>query len=186
MGVSLVQSTATWLQFPLVDRTTGDPLLGIPSNEVEVWYAKAGSLVMVQKVLVDVVDPNDPQPGENYVHVGDGVYAVLFTNLNLDTLGSFTWIAKQSGIAVQDFQQHSEVDTVGLGEGFIATIDSIQSGLTALSTAVDDGFTAVGVTLADIQVSLVTLTSKIDAVQATINSVEGEIPSGITGSTVAP
>ncbi len=176
MGITHEQNIDAWVRFPLTDRATGDPIPGIPANEVEVWYAKNGAFNFTPLSLVE---------GEsaNYIHIGDGVYAVLFIGSILDTLGPFTWIAKQSEIAEQDFQQHTEVDVVGRGDGYIDTINSIQTDVISLTTAVSDGFDGVAGALTDAQTSLALIISKVDALQASVDAIEGEIPSGITGST---
>jgi flagellin-like hook-associated protein FlgL len=176
----LVQNTETWVQFTLRDRTTNDPILGIPANEVDFFYKKHDALAFTAKALVDVVDNSDPQPGENFAHVGYGVYAVLFTAANLDTLGSLTWVAQQSGIAVQDFQTVVTVEDVTRGEDFVDTIYDIQTDLTALDADMTTRFNTVDTTLTAIQTMLTTMDTKLDAIQVTLASIEGEIPSGVT------
>ena len=182
MPTTLPIDIAAWLTVALCDATTGDPILGIPANQVNVYYKKHGALTFTSLALVDVVDQEDPQAGENYLHVGYGVYMILFSAAILDTVGTFTWVTKQSNIAVQDFQQVTSIETVSLGEDFIETIDSIQSDLTDLVTEVGTRFDTIDATLTDIQTRLTTIDTKIDALEVTVESIEGTIPSGITAT----
>ena len=179
---TLTQSTAAWIQFSLRSRTTGDPILGIPANEVSFYYRKEGSLVWVSLALVGVADNTDPQTGENFAHIGYGVYAVLLTATMLNTLGSFYWMAKKSGLAIQDFQTVEGTETISLGEDFITTIDALAIDLDALTTLVTTDFGTVNTTLTAIQATLATLNTKADAAQVTLDSIDGTIPSGVTAS----
>lgn len=182
MPTTLPKDTEAWLTVALVDADSGDPILGIPANEVSVYYKKHGALTFTTLALTEVVDPEDPQAGENFLHVGYGVYMVLFTAAILDTVGTFTWVATQSLIAVQDFQQVTSIETVSRGEDFMDTVNSIQNDLTELAGAVDDGFGDITTTLTDLQTALTALDTKVDALQVTVDAIEGTIPDGITAT----
>lgn len=179
------QSVETWAQFALRDRTTSDPILGIPASEVLFYYKKEGSLTFTEIALVDVVDTEDPQAGENFAHLGYGMYAVRLTALNLDMLGSFVWVAKQSLTAVQDFQTVTSVDDVTRGEDFIDDITDLTANLVVVADAIDTGFSAAEADLTNIQSSLSTVNTKQVAAQVTLDSIEDEIPSGITATFTA-
>ena len=176
------QSTETWVQFALRDRTTNDPILGIPASEVLFYYKKEGVLTFTSLALVDVVDTGSPQAGENFAHMGYGMYAVRFTTAMTNTLGGLAWVVKKSGIAVQDFQTVTSVDTVTRGDSFIADITTLLANLAITDAAVDAGFLAVDADLTAIQSSLTTVNTKQVTAQTSLDAIEGEIPSGISAS----
>lgn len=182
MAVQLPKDQATWLEFNILD-SSGDPIILVEETQVRVFYKKYGDLEFTQYTpLVAVDDPSDPQDGENFVEIGFGVYAIYFTASFMDTLDTFTWVVIPDNPDNLDFKQWTQqVDIIFDGD-YGAQLDSIQSTVENTETAVDAGFDDVTVDVAALQAAVDSMRDVIDAVQDTVESIEGGQPSGINVS----
>ena len=181
MPNTLTKDTESWLSTAILG-SSGSPVLGLPVGDVNVFYKKDDTLEFTELTLVEVADPGDPQPGENFVHVGYGVYSFRFTATLLNVLGSFVWVAKKDPLSGTDFQQSVSIETINRGEDFIDVIDTIAIDLSDLTGTVTNGFSSVNSTLDEIQALLVSMNTKLDAIQATLTTIVGTIPDGITAT----
>lgn len=84
---TVLQNTATWLTFIATDEGTGSPRAGITYNQVDVSYKKATDISFNLKVLA----PSD------FREIGLGVYEILFSTVELNTLGSFIYVVQGNG-----------------------------------------------------------------------------------------
>jgi len=183
--VQVEQGVASWLEFQVLDADTGEPIVLIEDNQVRVWYKKHGELSFTQKTsLVTVADKNDPQPGENFVEVGFGWYAVYFTANDLDTLETFTWVVIPDDPGAQDFKQWNQQIDVVVSMDFISTIDDIDTTVTQTATDVTDGFTENETDIANVQTTVDDIDIKVDAMQSDVTQIKNNQPSGINVSFV--
>ena len=84
----VLQGTPTWLPFLATDVGTGDPRLGVLYNQVEVSYKKSTQSTFTLKALTG---PSD------FREVGLGVYEILFSAVELDTVGTFIFVLNSNG-----------------------------------------------------------------------------------------
>jgi hypothetical protein len=87
--ITILQGTPTWLPYIATDVNTGDPRTGITYNQVDVSYKKYGAAVFSVKTLVG--------GGTDFRENGSGVYEILFSALELDTLGTFIYVVNGNG-----------------------------------------------------------------------------------------
>lgn len=103
--VEVQQSVATWLPFVAVDTDDGSPRTGIIFSEVDVSYKKSDQSVFNVKSLTA------PDFREN----GSGVYEILFTGAELDTLGTFLYVVNGNGSlalpAIRQFVGQANVES---------------------------------------------------------------------------
>lgn len=85
--ISVLQGTATWLPFLATDVGTGNPRTGITFNQVNVSYKKSTGSSFGTKVLT----------GPDFREIGLGIYEILFSSAELDTLGSFLYVIVGNG-----------------------------------------------------------------------------------------
>jgi hypothetical protein len=87
--IKILINTPTWLPFVAVDVDDGDPRTGITFNQVDVGYKKSNQASFQTKVLVG--------GGTDFRENGNGVYEILFSAAELDTLGSFIYVVNSNG-----------------------------------------------------------------------------------------
>ena len=85
----ILQGTPTWIPFLATDVGTGDPRLGILFNQIDVSYKKSTGAVFSLKALTGPAD---------FREVGLGVYEILFSAVELDTLGTFIFVVNGNGV----------------------------------------------------------------------------------------
>jgi hypothetical protein len=137
--VTVLQGTATWLQFVATDTGTGNPRTGILFNEIDVSYKKSVDSSFTNKVLT----------GPEFREIGLGVYEILFSSAELNTLGSFIYVVNGNGaLALPAIKQY-------VGNAFIQSAAAYTPGTIALPTNVLTGnlLTLAGVALPDEAVS---------------------------------
>jgi len=86
--LSILQSTATWLPFVATDTTDDAPRTGITYLQVAVLYKKSTQSSFQVKALVT----------GDFREIGNGVYEILFSVAELNTLGSFIFIVNGNGV----------------------------------------------------------------------------------------
>ncbi len=86
--VTVLQGTATWLAFIATDEGTGAPRTGITFNQVDVSFKKSTDSSFTIKVWT----------APDFREIGFGVYEVLFSSANLDTIGSFIYVVNGNGV----------------------------------------------------------------------------------------
>lgn len=79
----------TWLPFVAVDTTDGAPRTGITYNQLDVGYKKSNQASMQVFVWAGT--------GADFRENGNGVYEILFGAAELDTTGSFLYVANGNG-----------------------------------------------------------------------------------------
>lgn len=84
--IAILQGTATWLPFIASDVNTGLPRTGILFNQIDVSLKKSTQSIFQAKAITG------PEFREN----GSGVYEVLFSNTDLNTIGSFLYIVNSN------------------------------------------------------------------------------------------
>ncbi len=82
-----IQNTATQLLAIITD-SDDQPVTGLTYSDVGVQFAKAGEVVFTSKSLSESSD---------FVHVGNGVYLVQFSEDDVDTVGNFIYQVTSSG-----------------------------------------------------------------------------------------
>jgi hypothetical protein len=80
--IDVLQGTATWLPFIATDVNTGLPRTGITFGQVTVIYKKSGDLSFTAKSLLTT----------DFHEIGNGLYEILFSTLELSTLGTFFYM----------------------------------------------------------------------------------------------
>jgi hypothetical protein len=85
--IEVQQSIATWLPFVAVDETDGAPRTGIIFSQIDASYKKSSQSSFNVKSLTA------PEFREN----GNGVYEILFSDTDLDTLGTFLYVVNSNG-----------------------------------------------------------------------------------------
>lgn len=136
---TVLQGTATWLQFVATDTGTGNPRTGIVFSEIDVSYKKSVDSSFSVKVL----------SGPDFREIGLGVYEVLFSSAELNTLGSFIYVINGNGsLALPAIKQY-------VGNAFVQSASAYTPGTIALATNVLTGnlVNLSGVALADEAVS---------------------------------
>ena len=183
--VQLEQSIGAWLEFQVLDKTTGEPIVLVERTEVRVWFKKFGVLSFTQKTtLVTVVDKNDIQPGENFVEVGFGVYAIFFTSSDLDTLETFTWVVAPDNPGALDFRQWTQQFDIVVSMSFIDTIDTIDTTVTQIDTNVIQGFIDTATDTAAVQTVVDGTDVKVDTLQSDVTDIKNAQAPGIAVSFV--
>jgi hypothetical protein len=121
--IQVLQGTATWLPFIAADVGTGSPRTGITSTQIDVSYKKSTQSTFNLKVIT----PSDFR--EN----GSGVYELLFSTSELDTLGSFLYVANGNGsLPLPNIRQF-------VGQAFILSSSTFTPGTISLSTNILTG-----------------------------------------------
>lgn len=117
------QGTATWLPFIATDVGTGDPRTGITYTQIDVSYKKSVDSSFTSKVLT----------GPEFREIGLGVYEILFSLSELDTLGTFIFVVNGNGLlplpAIKQF----------VGQAFILSASAYIPGTIALPTNILTG-----------------------------------------------
>jgi hypothetical protein len=85
--ISVLQGTATWLPFIALDSGTGTPRTSLIYTQVDVAYKKYGASVFSLKTLVT----------GDFREIGHGVYEILFSTSELNTVGSFLYVINGNG-----------------------------------------------------------------------------------------
>jgi hypothetical protein len=80
--IAILQGTPTWLPFIATDVNTGLPRTGILFNQIDVSYKKSTQSVFQAKVLI----------GSDFRENGSGVYEILFSNTDVNIIGSFLYV----------------------------------------------------------------------------------------------
>jgi hypothetical protein len=121
--ISVLQGTPTWLPFIASDVGTGSPRTGIIFSQVDVSYKKASQAVFSVKTLL-VTD---------FRENGNGVYEILFSAAELDTIGSFLYVVNNNGaLPAPDIRQF-------VGQAYIEDSASYTPGTISLPTNVITG-----------------------------------------------
>lgn len=137
--IAVQQGVATWLPFIATDTGTGNPRTGIVYTQVDVSYKKSVDASFTVKVL----------SGTDFREIGAGVYEVLFSAAQLDTVGSFIYVINNNGtLPLPNIRQY-------VGQAFIQSAAAFTPGTIALPTNVITGnlINLSGVALADEAVS---------------------------------
>jgi hypothetical protein len=120
---TVLQGTATWLQFVATDTGTGNPRTGIIFSEIDVSYKKSVDSAFSVKSLT----------GPDFREIGLGVYEILFSSAELNTLGSFIYVINNNGsLALPAIKQY-------VGNAFIQSAAAYTPGTIALPTNVLTG-----------------------------------------------
>lgn len=85
--VDVVQNTATWLTFIALDSGTDAPRTGITFGQIAVNYQKEGATTLTAKSLLV----------SDFREIGLGVYEILFSAAELNTLGMFLYVVNSNG-----------------------------------------------------------------------------------------
>jgi len=121
--VQVQQGVATWLTYLAHDVNTGDPRTGITFNQVDVSFKKAGDLIFTLKVMTAL----------DFREIGQGVYEVLFSTSELNTVGSFLYVINGNGglpaPAVRQF----------IGQAYVVASSAYTPGTVSLPTNVITG-----------------------------------------------
>jgi len=121
--IEVLQGTATWLPYVAADVTTGDPRTSIVFSQIDVSFKKSTDPVFGVKTLTS------PEFREN----GSGVYEILFSTANLNTLGSFLYVVNGNGTlptpAVRQF----------VGQAFIQSASNFTPGTISVVTNIITG-----------------------------------------------
>jgi hypothetical protein len=80
--IAVLQGTPTWLPLIAVNVNDGIPRTGITFNQLDVSFKKSTQSVFSSKVL----------NLSNFRENGSGIYEIQFSNLELDTVGSFIYV----------------------------------------------------------------------------------------------
>jgi len=122
--VTILQGTPTWLTFIATDVGTGNPRTGILFNEIDVSYKKSVDASFSIKTLTG--------PGD-FREIGLGVYEILFSASELDTLGSLVYVVVGNGaLASPSIKQF-------VGQAFVQSASAYTPGTIALATNVITG-----------------------------------------------
>ena len=174
-----------WVEFQILDAATSEPVLLVTKSQIRVFYKKFGYLTFTQLLpLVTVVDSNDPQPGENFVEIGFGVYAINFSAGELDTAETFTWVVIPDNPGSLDFAQFTQQFDIEPNTDVTSIVTSIETKVDTVQSDITTGFTDTDIDLTSIQTSLVALTATLDAVQTTVDDIEAAQSDGINVSFV--
>ncbi len=160
--VAVLQGTATWLQFVATDTGTGSPRTGIIFSEIDVSYKKSVDASFTVKVLT----------GPEFREIGLGVYEILFSSAELNTLGSFIYVVNGNGtLALPAIKQY-------VGNAFVQSASAYTPGTIALPTNVITGnlINLSGIALADEAISArIVSVPEILGVSPNIGSVGSDI-----------
>ncbi len=177
------QDIAVWIDVTIVD-STGESVLLLEDSQLRFFYKKSGELELTQKTpLVSVNDIEDIQEGENFIELGHGLYSVLLTASDTDTLGGLTYVVLPDDPGSLDFSYCR--GTIQVVEDVdLSTIDTILTNLTTLSTTVATRFTTVDGDTTSIQTDLSSIDTLITSVQTTVEAIQDAQPPGISVSFV--
>lgn len=121
--ITVEQTVATWLPFIATDTGTGDPRTGIVFTQVDVSYKKSTDSTFTSKVLT----------APEFREIGLGVYEILFTGLELDTLGTFIYVVNNNGaLPLPNIKQF-------VGQAFIQATAAYVPGTISLDTNILTG-----------------------------------------------
>lgn len=105
--IDVVQNSATWLPFVATDIGTGNPRLGITFSQIDLVFKKATETSFTAKGLTS----------PEFREVGLGVYEVLFSASDFDTLGSFIYAVNGGATlpapSIKQFVGRADVKAVG-------------------------------------------------------------------------
>lgn len=131
--VTITTSADTWIEFKVTDMA-GAPVAGLTLGDFVCWYAKQNAATLASKALT---------PGTNLSEVGRGVYRILFTAAELDTIGLFLFVVEVTGNA-QTAAFANVVREAGVGGGIQQNSESwlpyraasgiVSTGTTGIST----------------------------------------------------
>lgn len=122
--ISILQGTPTWLPVVAADVGTGDPRVGILFNQIDSSFKKSTDPVFQVKTLTGPAD---------FRENGNGIYEILFSGAELNTLGSFIYIANSNGaLPSPAIRQY-------VGQAFIQSASTYTPGTISLSTNVLTG-----------------------------------------------
>lgn len=122
--ISILQSTPTWLPVVAADVGTGAPRTGILYNQLDVAYKKSTDVSFQVKTLTGPAD---------FREIGSGVYEVLFSASELDTLGTFLYVVNSNGaLPAPAIRQY-------LGQAFVESSTTYTPGTITLPTNVITG-----------------------------------------------
>jgi len=122
--ISISQGTATWLPFIATDTGTGNPRTGILFSQIDVSYKKSVDAAFTAKVLTGPAD---------FREIGAGVYEILFSSAELNTLGSFIYVINSNAtLPAPALKQY-------VGQAFIVSAASYTPGTITLSTNIITG-----------------------------------------------
>jgi hypothetical protein len=123
--IEILQGTPTWVPFIAADVGTGDPRTSILFNQVDVSFKKSTDPTFQVKALTG--------PPTDYRENGNGVYEILFSGTDLDTLGTFLYVVNSNGAlpapAIRQF----------VGQAFIESSATYTPGTISLSTNIVTG-----------------------------------------------
>lgn len=123
--LKVLKSTPTWLPFVAVDTTDGSPRTGITYNQLDVGYKKSNQASMQTFVWAG--------DGSDFRENGNGVYEILFGASELDTEGSFIYVANGNGaLPSPTIRQY-------LGQAVVESATAYTPGSIAVSTNVLTG-----------------------------------------------
>jgi hypothetical protein len=122
--IKILQGTPTWLPVIATDVGTGDPRTGILFNQLDVSFKKSTDPTFQVKTLTG---PSDFR--EN----GNGVYEILFSGTELNTLGTFIYVVNSNGALP------SPATRQYLGQAFVESSSTYTPGTIALPTNVITG-----------------------------------------------
>ncbi len=121
--VQVVQGTPTWLPFIATNINTGAPRTGILFNQVDVSYKKSSQATFNLKTLL-ITD---------FRENGAGVYEILFSNTELNVLGSFLYVVNGNGaLPTPNIRQF-------VGQAFVVTSSAYTPGTISLDTNIITG-----------------------------------------------
>jgi hypothetical protein len=86
--ISVLQGTATWLPFIASNANDGSPRTGITFNQVDISFKKSTQATFQLKVI----------SGSDFRENGNGVYEILFSTSDLNTIGSFLYVVNGNGV----------------------------------------------------------------------------------------
>lgn len=111
---TVLQNTTTWVAFVATDANTGDPRTGIIYTQVDVTYKKSNQITFTAKTLA----------ATDFRENGLGVYEILFSAAELNTIGSFIFVVTRNltlpspgirqFIGLADVQTHLATGTIFL------------------------------------------------------------------------
>tara|TARA_B100000745_G_scaffold170759_1_gene111914 strand:- start:15256 stop:15774 length:519 start_codon:yes stop_codon:yes gene_type:complete len=170
--------------FRVVD-TSSEPLLLLESSQVRIYIAKHNSTQLSQvSPLVDVTTPGSPAEGENFVEYGYGLYGILLTDSETDTLGTLTLLVTADDPGSLDFQDSITHLQVVENNTHTSLLTQIGVDLGTLSTDMDNRFDTVDTSTEALSSAVSTVDSNVDEVLSTVESIEAAQGSGISTSFV--
>lgn len=183
--IQVEQGVGAWLEFMVVDKDDELPIVLVEASEIRVWYKKFGQLEFTELTpLVTVADKADPQPGENFVEVGFGVYAIHFSGSELDTLETFYWAVTPKDPGALDFKQWTQQVDVIEDTNWIQKISDIDTTVATIDTNVTDGFDTNEIDHDETHTKQDTAQNSLDVIQGIVEDIEDALPSGINTSFV--